>query len=162
MGSIPKEANTVNLEEPIQVAIALGAEIPAIAGSYYFELSLTTYSEGSEDDFCSHFGGYVSNEAALIALSNHIILESDSMGIGPWSDFDYSVDKDDFGSGSEDAEELNVGDPKAIYLASHSYLDVIKWYFEFFSHDSYDIERKLINPAEPSLAIGSATSNEAV
>ena len=149
MKSTLNEPTKVNLEEPIQVAIALGAEIPAITGSYYFDLSLTTHGEGAEDDFCSHFGGYPTNEAALVALSNHIILESYSMGIGPWSESEYST-------------SVNEGDLKAIYLESHNYLDVIKWYFEFFSNDSYDIERKVIHPSEPSLALGSVTSNEVI
>lgn len=132
--TLPKVvASLENFIAPIQVAIALGAEIPAIVGSYYFALSLTSHGEDGEKDIFSHLGEYPTKEAALIALSNHIILTS----VGAWNEIEHSG-----------GEEI---------LACRK---VIESYFDFWDKDSYDIARRVIKPIEVSLALGNAADKE--
>lgn len=142
---------TRELLEPLEVAILLGAEISAPAGTHFFELFHNSPKQGklNQNGVIEkvRLGFYPTYEEAEIALANWIIKDWHSHEIYPWGEgCDESDDRMAKVIASEDREKT--------YLELYSYPEVIVYYFDLFALDSYIIEKRTV-----TRAISQATGN---
>lgn len=146
---------TRELLEPLEVAILLGAEISAPAGTHFFELFHTSPRQGRLNQNGTiekvRLGFYPTYEEAKIALSNWIIKDWHSHEIYPW------------GEGCDESDErinkvIASDDREKTYLGLYSYPEVIAYHFDLFALDSYTIEKQTVARVV-SQARGNAKNN---
>lgn len=128
---VKETPDTDSILKSLDVAIALGAEIAAPVGSFFYECQY--FDNSSSDDFC--IGRFPSMEAAVTALVAWIIQEWANSDRTPW------------GEPGED-EQLkaiaNSDDPEKTYLEIFTEAKIIDAYFEK-TYDRYSMEKYYID-----------------
>ena len=131
--------DTENLLQALTIAIALGAEIPALVGSHFWEV--TYFDNSLTEDNVFSIGKFQSKKACETALANWIINEWTETGHTPWK---YTAN---IFSSPQIKEEMariqNSANPLKAYLSTHTDSEIIDWYFSQVS-DKYEINRYTI------------------
>lgn len=134
--------NTLDLDElfePVKIAILLGAEIPALEGSKFFEVNWVD----SESDTNYHFGAWSTREAAEMAFAQYIMDQCDSyLGQLPWDEYDPK----EKALVIEDAENS-----WAEYFKHYSIQDLITTFHGYLTNDMYAITERTILYAPKSV-----------
>lgn len=105
----------------VQIAIALGAKLPAPAGSHFFEASIHWSDPGKPSARVMNVGYFASKEAAISSIHNSIISAYAKDLIGPWVP--------SARANSPDIDWDTYAALRQEYLDSHSKEDLINYRF---------------------------------
>ena len=142
--------DTEDLLQALAVAIVLGAEIPALAGSYFWEVKY--FDNSLREDNVFSLGKFQSKKACEFALVNWIINEWTETGSTPWHEVTSML-----APKAQQDKMLAIRsstNPIKAYLESHTDEEIIDWYFSR-TYDRYEIERYTVS-SEPEPTLGLA------
>ena len=133
--TVSLDAPAVDALKAVDIAIALGAEIPAPVKSF---VHIAKVEIVDEDDGRNNYGyivgAYQSNEDAEAGLVGWVLER--------WTDAERAPFYDlwDRNQNEDEDEDLDYDDLEKIYIREHTDKEILKAYFNAFS-DSYEIEK---------------------
>lgn len=142
----------IDVKNPIrllEIATALGAEIPIPLGCHFYELII--FDGSHSEDNAYRTSKFQTKKACETDLVNWILEEWTEGGRTPWREVATAL------SPSRLQEEMRLvresDDPFRTYIESHTDSEIIDWYFTQ-SSDTYEINRMMVyREEEPFLGL---------